>query len=124
MALTSCAALPGASTPRISSVALARAVIDFDHVEATTMFAPSDRVFHAVVTIADPAQDGTLYVKWYRSTGGQFQLLYEEQHKTYVAGAAKIDATVTIDQDWPVAAYRIAVSLDTGDSRSLDFEVR
>lgn len=108
--------------PRVVGANLGTTVQAGKIVNATTTFAPTDRMIHLVVNVENAIVNTSVGAKWY-AVGTPNRLLFESDI-ALDAFNTSADFTLTSLNDWIPGNYQVVIYLNSKQDRTLDFVVR
>ncbi|HZQ07851.1 MAG TPA: hypothetical protein VFD70_14805 [Anaerolineae bacterium] len=113
------------TSPRITDAALGTQVQAGKIVTRATTFAPQDRMIHLVVQMENLVIPARLGAQWYRIAvgGGQDQLLFQSDLSLDPLNTSA-DFTLTNSNDWQPGNYKVVITLNDKEDRTLNFAIK
>jgi len=113
------------TTPRITDAALGTQVQAGKVVTRATTFAPQDRMIHLVVQMENLITPARVAAQWYRiaASGGQDQLLFQSDLALDPLNTSA-DFTLTSSSDWQPGNYKVVITLNDKEDRTLNFAIK
>jgi hypothetical protein len=112
----------GCSTAKISKAVLTRGVNDGQPVDEVTSFKTTDTTLHLLVRLSHAPPDTELSAVWSVVDAGGVRDL--EIDRATVKTGDFADFTLTKDDGWPPGKYRVTVSMNGKEAKTLDFQVQ
>jgi hypothetical protein len=115
---------PASTKVEISSVHMARDNGSEQPGDEADTFSPSDRIIHCVIQLSDSQAGTTIKFKWIGVDAGVLKgHLIKELEYTTKAQETKVNAHLTLQQDWPVGSYKVDIYLNGQLARTITYKV-
>lgn len=121
--LAACTAI-APPVPHISAAALGTTVQSGEIVNPASTFEPAAHMIHLVVHVDNVLTSTSIGAKWYAlPAGAQPQLLFSSDLALDPLNTSA-DFTLTAANDWTPGAYKVDLTLDGKQARTLEFTIK